>query len=115
MRLFLLPLPAFATTGAVPAPADTMVPGYSRPAQPWTTIDEAHRDRACSDRIEQVRGAAGQPKLERLPASPERPLMIAAVDKRIDGCAVMQMKGNVNDLRPLPLPSEGPPALMPAR
>lgn len=28
--------------------------------------------------------------------------MIAAVDKRIDGCAVMQMHRDVDDIRPLP-------------
>ena len=85
-----------------------MLPGYSEPAEKWTSVEDALRDRECTDRIEQVREQSGQPKLDRNPASAERPLMIAAVDKRIDGCAVMQMKGDVNDIRPLPLPSVNP-------
>jgi hypothetical protein len=63
--------------------------------------------------VEQVRDAAGQPALDKAPATPGQGYLIAAVDKRIDGCAVMQMKGNVNDLRPLP-PPNGPARLQPA-
>lgn len=69
----------------------------------------------CGDRIERVREELGQPKLQRETESPDKPLLIAAVDKRIDGCAVMQMHRDVNDLRPLPEPSEGPVRLMPVR
>ena len=56
----------------------------------------------CSDVIREVRSAEGLPALQRGPATGEDGYLIAAVDKRIDGCAVMQMHGNVNDLRPLP-------------
>jgi hypothetical protein len=70
---------------------------------------------ACRDRIEMVREERGLPKLERHTASPDEPLMIAAVDKRIDGCAVMVMHGNASDIRPLPEFEEGPGQLMPAR
>ena len=65
-------------------------------------------------RIERVRDDLAQPKLDRSPASAERPLLIAAVDKRVDGCAVLQMHGAVNDLRPVPQ-SSGGPLLQPAR
>ena len=71
--------------------------------------------RDCNDRIERVRADLGQPVLRRDPADPDRPYLIAAVDKRVDGCAVMQMRGDLNDLRPLPAPHEGPPRLEPAR
>lgn len=69
---------------------------------------------SCADRIERVRDDLAQPRLDRSPASADKPLLIAAVDKRIDGCAVLQMKGNVNDLRPLPVAPSGPPRLQPA-
>ena len=116
MRLILLPLCACATIGATPpATPDAMMPGYTRPAQKWSSVEEALSDRLCADRIEQVRDAAGEPRLDRAPASTETPMLIAALDKRIDGCAVLQMKGDVNDLRPVPLPSEGPVNLEPAR
>jgi hypothetical protein len=92
-----------------------MMPGYTEPAQQWPSIEQARSERLCADRIEQVRDAAGEPMLDRAPADAETPMLIAAVDKRIDGCAVLQMKGDVNDLRPVPLPGEGPVALRPAR
>jgi hypothetical protein len=37
--------------------------------------------------------------------------MIAAVDHRINGCAVMVMYGNTSDVRPLPAPRDGAPLL----
>jgi hypothetical protein len=69
----------------------------------------------CRDRIVLVREERGLPKLERDTASPDEPLLIAAVDKRIDGCAVMVMHGNTSDVRPLPEFQEGSGQLMPAR
>ena len=50
----------------------------------------------------------------REPASPEKPLAIYAVDRREDGCAVMVMMGNTDDVRPLPRISEGQALLLPA-
>ncbi|WP_374405695.1 hypothetical protein [Pelagerythrobacter sp.] len=61
---------------------------------------------ACRDRIREARAASGQPGLDSEPAKPGEAPMIAAVDKRIDGCAVMQMHRDVNDIRPLPAPPE---------
>lgn len=115
MRLILLPLCACTMIGATPpATPDELMPGYTRPAERWSS-NEAPSERLCADRIEQVRDAAGEPMLDRAPANAETPMLIAAVDKRIDGCAVLQMKGDVNDLRPVPLPNEGPVSLKPAR
>ncbi|MEM6475615.1 MAG: hypothetical protein AAF687_05555 [Pseudomonadota bacterium] len=69
----------------------------------------------CRDRISKVREEAGQtPLLNREPASPDKPLAIYAVDRRVDGCNVMVMKGDPSDIRPLPKPAEGPMRLMPA-
>jgi hypothetical protein len=126
MRVILLPLLAAAVPvlASVPAPVaptapssstrDAMMPAYSQPPPAWTTFDEAVASQTCGDRIEQVRAAAGQPTLDKTPAAPQEGQLIAAVDKRIDGCAVMQMHRDVNDVRPLPAPAEGPVRLQPA-
>jgi hypothetical protein len=118
MRLIILPLCLVALTGAVPAPqvplgSSAMMPGYTVPPQRWTSLDEALTSQNCRDRIQQVRDASGQPVLDTTPATTGDGYLINAVDMRVDGCAVMQMKGNVNDLRPLPV-SEGPARLQPA-
>ena len=60
----------------------------------------------CDDTIHHARAAAGQPRLERGPATADEALMIAAVDLEIDGCAVMVMRQDTSDLRPLPAPSQ---------
>jgi hypothetical protein len=97
MRLIFMPLIALPALGGVALPTAT---GTASPA-------------FCHERIEQVRDAAAQPALDKTPGVPGQGYLIAAVDKRIDGCAVMQMKGDVNDLRPLPV-TAGPARLQPA-
>jgi hypothetical protein len=114
MKLLLLPISAIL----VGVSATTLPDQPLRAAEgPRATMRElpVTSPADCRDRIERVRDELGQPGLEREPASPERPFLIAAVDKRIDGCAVMQMKGDVNDLRPLPEAPSGPPRIQPAR
>ncbi|QIQ86123.1 hypothetical protein [Erythrobacter sp.] len=97
MRFYALPLAAIALMGADEPPA-----AESRnPAEAEATPDRE----TCRDRIEQVRRASGQPPLmQRGPATPDDPLMIYAVDRRQDGCAVMVVKGEPADIRPLPEP-----------
>jgi hypothetical protein len=56
----------------------------------------------CRDRIHQVREERGLPSLDRGNASADQALLIAAVDRRIDGCSVMVMRNNLADVRPLP-------------
>ena len=68
----------------------------------------------CADVIREVRDASGVQILQRAPATGAEGHMIAAVDKRVDGCSVMQMHGNVNDLRPLPQVSDEDFRLRPA-
>jgi hypothetical protein len=107
-------LVAFALTGAKAAEAPVV------PAQPQSGMSElgplSPSPEQCRDRITQTRESAGKPSLlDRGPASPDRPHRIYAVDKRIDGCAVMVMHGDVTDIRPLPARPEGPLLLMPAR
>jgi hypothetical protein len=69
---------------------------------------------SCGDTIRQVRSANGQPKLDRQPASADKPFLMAAVNKRIDGCSMMQAHGNSSDLRPIP-EAKAQPRLVPAQ
>lgn len=109
MKLVLLTVGA----AAVMAPAQ---PAPNGPIRPEAAIEVfgTPEPADCADRIERVRDDLAQPKLDRSPASAEQPLLIAAVDKRVDGCSVLQMHGAVNDLRPVPQNSNGP-LLQPAR
>ena len=59
-----------------------------------------------------MRRERGQPELER-EDSPEDPLLIAAVDRRVGGCSVLVMRDDTSDIRPLPKPREH--RLMPAK
>ena len=68
----------------------------------------------CGDRIHTVREERGLPRLQRETVSPDEPLFILAVDTRIDGCSVMVMAHNPNDIRPVPT-APGRGELIPAR
>ena len=102
MRVALSLAALLLATGATPPPeAPTpqirMVQPYNGPSK-----------QVCRDRIHEVREDLGLPRLERDTASPDEPLFIAAVDKRIGGCSVMVMRNNLADVRPLPAPDDGP-------
>lgn len=56
----------------------------------------------CRDRIQEVRGERGLPKLQQDTADPDEPLLIAAVDHRVNGCSALVMKHDTSDIRPLP-------------
>ncbi len=137
MRYSLLILTALPLI-ALPASADDTVletplnnPAFVSPAKPWTTIETATKPivyenqrgvrlgaidpRECRDRISKAREALGlPPQLNREPASPDKPHLIYAVDRRQDGCSVMVMKDNRDDIRQLPLPPRGPFLRIPA-
>ena len=65
----------------------------------------------CRDRIHTVREERGLPPLDREAADPEEPLLIAAVDHRIDGCSVMGMRDDSRDVRLIPKPDESVPVV----
>ena len=88
-------------------------PAYEAPAKPWSSVEEAERQRRCRDRIEQVRAEAGKPNLEREAASPDEPLLMYAVDHRVDGCGVLVPVADRADIRQSPEP--GAPRIVPAR
>lgn len=103
---------AAASASTPPLLADQ--PSFGAPARPWASVDQAERNRECRDRIQQARDTNGQPPLGRETASPDEPLLIAAVDQRIDGCGVMVMHHDTSDIRPLPK-IEQRPQIIPAR
>ena len=70
-------------------------------------IDPTTGKTVCRDKIHQVRAERDLPWVDRGTAvDPEQPLLIAAVDHRIDGCSVMVMRDDTSDVRPLPEPQE---------
>lgn len=113
MKLIVAALLTSGVASASP-PADPLdQPGYEAPAKRWTSVEEADRDRRCRDRIAQVRADEGKPRLEREPASPDQPLLMYAVDHRVDGCAVLVPVSDPADIRQSTLP--GKLEIIPAR
>jgi hypothetical protein len=117
MRRFLLVaalVPAALAVGAASnLPPRSSVPPAPVPLLKDKNLADPDSQAVCRDRIEAVRDERGLPKLERDNAVPDEPLFIAAVDKRIGGCAVMVMRNNTSDIRPLPKFEDGPPRLTP--
>ena len=74
----------------------------------------------CRDRLEQAQEEAPKldlrsaPLFRRKPDTPEKPLAIYAVDRRENGCGVMVMMGNPEDVRPVPSLDADDHRLMPA-
>lgn len=129
MRAIVVPVLALALLGAGEPPQSALDnPAYTEPAEKWDSLEEVMARRgvlppppmtddaeSCSDTIHEAREASGQaPLLEREPASPDKPHAIYAVDRRQDGCSVMVMMGDPDDIRPLPLPAESPQQVIPA-
>jgi hypothetical protein len=69
----------------------------------------------CRDRIETVRDERALPRLRRDRNAADEPLLIAAVDQRIDGCSVLVMRHDLSDVRPLPEFEDGPATIKPAQ
>lgn len=100
LPLIVLTLGTSAAIAAPQAvPPEPMPGALSAQADPKTV---------CRDRIHEVRQERGLPKLQRDTASPEEPLLLAAVDHRIDGCSVMVMRNDTSDIRPIPAPDGEP-------
>ena len=102
-------LPLIALLFATGAGAPQTVEVQPAPEQ---AVGSEGTSSVCRDRIQEVRRELGKPALER-DASPQDPLFIAAVDRRIGGCSVLVMRNDTSDIRPLPAPREH--RMMPAR
>jgi hypothetical protein len=106
----VLAISALLLNAAAVTPPTAVVPhGTPPPVSPHQgdQAADASNNRACRDRIERVRHERRLPKLDREKAS-DVPLLIAAVDERIDGCSVLVMRDNINDIRPLPQSDDAP-------
>jgi hypothetical protein len=106
-----------ASTPADSGEAEAMaaMPSYRGPVLAWKTYEDGRLDDViCRDRIHKAREESGQPPLDREPATEEEPLLIWAVDRREDGCAVLVAKGDPDDIRPIPRVEDGD-LLRPAR
>jgi len=101
MRLAPLLITLLFASGAAAQQADPLLPAKVSPVEP-SVSDVPAGTKACTDRVRLVREARGLPQLERGPARPGEPLIIKAVDHRIDGCSVMVMHYDTRDVRPLP-------------
>ncbi len=116
MRPITLPLTALALVAATdvappsaPSDAPAATDTEMREIRPFTPSEQQ-----CRNLISQVRQEAGKPPLlDREPASPDKPYHIYAVDRRQDGCAVMVVKGDPADIRPIPKAADGPFVIMP--
>lgn len=121
MRTIVLAIASMALTGATEPEAIATDatsfdnPAFAAPPRPWTSVPELDPDtsRLCADVIREARDNAGLPQLDRRTASPENPELVWAVDHRRDGCGVLVMRGNPDDIRPVPKPSENV-TIMPA-
>lgn len=91
------------------------MPGYSRPAPPATgDLDDFVRRATCRDTIEHAREANGQPPLERLDDAAPQVMLFKAVDQEIDGCDVLVMAEDTDDIRPVPRASQNRARIIPA-
>ncbi len=103
---------SFSTTAASVPPAQMDNPAFREPVRPWPSLEHVEREKYCHDRIQKARAAAGKPELAPAPADPDNPLLMYAVDTRIDGCGVMVPVANPAAWRQSPLP--GKPEVIPA-
>lgn len=95
-------------TAEPPTPAtanksQTEMRSYRSFTIPEKSAEDARvHDAICRDRIHEAREQTGQPPLDREPATGDDALLIWAVDRRMDGCSVLVVKGDPSDIRPIP-------------
>ena len=90
------------------APDRFDMPSYQDPARSWRDIEDPIKRARCEEQIRKARSDAGQPEIEREPADPEKPLMLAAVHQTIEDCPVLVMKQDTSDIRAVPERPKGP-------
>ena len=98
---------AMAQSSSPALPFDN--PAYSDPTKSWDNEAEfakALREERCRAAIEKLREEQGLEKLEKLPDTGSEPLLIKAVDLRIDDCSVLVMNADTKDIRPVPTPEK---------
>ena len=109
---YVLPIAALLACTAASAAEDAEADGnLAWPAYPQREELSQGGDTICRDRVHTVREERELPRLERETTDPEEPLLIAAVDHRIDGCSVLVMKYDSTDVRPIPKLDDKAPLL----
>jgi hypothetical protein len=109
MRLALLPLAPLLVAAAV-APH----PIASAHKLPKLANQAEEMRKNCRGRIDTVRQERGLPRLAPDKGSDHDPLLVLAVDRSIDGCEVLVVRNDLDDIRPLPQFSDAPARLRPA-
>lgn len=103
MQLTALPLAALTLLNATAAPPPPSEPEVAmRVVQPFTPPGSQCRDNALPTNDNPDR----QPRFEREPATPDSGQIIYAVDRRIDGCSVIVVKGEPRTNRYLLQPQD---------
>lgn len=109
--------PLLALVMAAPVPAQTAAPD-SLALPNLADRPLAENRQRCRERIAMVRDDRGLPPLPELDRDRDRtgpePLLIAAVDRQIDGCPVLVMYRDHGDIREVPQPDDRRAGLMPA-
>ena len=87
---------------ATSTPTVLVLPDHLAPSMQPEAIKRLQVSTNCRAKIRTVRNANGLPPLAQTPNGMVKPLFLAAVDQRIDGCQVLRMRQNLDDIRPLP-------------
>ena len=112
-------VPLLALVMAAPVPAQTATPD-SLALPNLADRPLAENRQRCRERIAMVRDDRGLPPLPELDPDRDRdrtgpePLLIAAVDRQIDGCPVLVMYRDHDDIREVPQPDDRRAGLIPA-
>jgi hypothetical protein len=97
MRFILLSLVPLLAAAAVPPTSTTAQHAHGK-----FVASSGPVPKSCRGRIETVRQERGLPKLDSGKNGSNHPLLILAVDRSIDGCEVLVIANNIDDIRPLP-------------
>jgi hypothetical protein len=105
MRI-VLSLTALLLSTAVAAEVDTKSQVAASSLSHAKVLLEDQERPDCRNRVTHARGEQESPERQGEAGSPHKPLFLYALHKQVDGCSVLVMHGNVNNMRPLPNPTD---------
>ena len=119
MRLaILLSVPfvmGFGPMQAASVDTPQRLPHYMQGSSPFAPpaegddVEDSQKRTSCRDTIEHARAETGQPQLDEGDGQAPEPMLYKAVDRNVDGCDVLVMADDTDDLRPVP---EGGPVVL---
>mgnify|MGYP001548571408 CR=1 FL=1 len=119
LSALLLSVAAAAAQPEIPPPVVASPPLLSTPLPNGQLLTPSKNkpDAAtvCHGKTEVVRQERGLPDLDLDNAKSDEPLLIYAVDQMINGCEVLVIRNDLNDIRPLPDYSDSKATMRPAR